>query len=41
MLHQHIPYEYVEAVVDRRTPRPQRLLDLALRREARRERRRP
>jgi hypothetical protein len=41
MLHHHIPYEYVDAIVDRRTPKPARLLELASRRSARRARRRP
>ena len=38
--HHHLPYEYVDAVVDKRLPRPARLLDLAVRREARRQARR-
>ncbi len=40
MLQHHIPYEYVDAVIDRRIPRPAHLLELAARREARRERKR-
>jgi hypothetical protein len=36
MLHQHIPYQYVDAIVDRRVPRPWRLLHLVACRAARR-----
>ena len=38
MLQHNIPYEYVDAVTDRRIPRPARLAELAARREARRRR---
>lgn len=37
MLH-HIPYQYVDAIVDRRVPRPARLAELVARRAARRHR---
>jgi hypothetical protein len=39
MLHQHMHPTYVDAVVDRRTPRPARLLELAERQARRRARR--
>jgi hypothetical protein len=39
MLHQHVHYNYIEAVIDRRTPRPARLLELAERKARRRARR--
>jgi hypothetical protein len=39
MIHQHIHHDYVDAIVDRRTPRPARLLDLSELRERRRARR--
>ena len=36
MLHHTMLHEYVDAVVDRRTPKPARLLELAARRARRR-----
>lgn len=39
MLHQHLHYSYVDGIVDRRTPRPERLLELAERQARRRARR--
>jgi hypothetical protein len=39
MLHQHIHHGYIEAIIDRRTPRPARLLQLAELKARRRGRR--
>jgi hypothetical protein len=39
MLHQHMHHSYIEAIIDRRTPRPEWLLELAERKARRRGRR--